>query len=96
MSPEELKGFSGGPMECDLAEWFEECLIGYHLRVPMRWKHSQKRRAIELMLRSNPHISDRSLSAKTGFSRELISKIREGMPAPEYRLGLDGKRYRSL
>lgn len=83
-------------MERNLAEWFEECLVVYRTRIRVRWKPSQKRRAIELMLRSDPHISNRSLAAKTGFSRELVATIRKRLPTPEYRLGLDGKRYRSF
>ena len=79
-----------------LAEWFEECLDAYRFRTTKQWRLSQKRIAIELMLRANPHRSDRSLAKRTGFSRELIAKTRRRLPRPAYRTGLDGKQYRRL
>jgi hypothetical protein len=78
----------------DLAEWFEECLVSYSSRARLKWKRAQKRRAVELLIRSAPNRSDRSLAIETGFSRDLIAKIRKQYPPTQYRTGRDGKRYR--
>lgn len=83
-------------MKEHLAEWFEECVVAYRYRVPVRWKQGHKRRAIEMILRADPHRSDRAVSRQTGFSRELISKIRQTLPSPQHRVGLDGKTYRRV
>lgn len=82
-----------------LAEWYAECVAAYAGRPRRRWTRSQKVLAIELMLRSRPHRSDRSLSHDTGVSREFICGIRSRLVAkgqiPEgARIGMDGKRYR--
>lgn len=82
----------------DLESWFAECTLAYIARPCRRWTHRRKCQAIELMLRSDPHRSDRSLSRETGFSREFIAGHRvrllsRGQIPEGHRVGMDGKNY---
>ncbi len=82
-----------------LATWYSECVASYLPTGPRRWTQVNKRKAIELILRSHAHRSNRAIAKDTGFSRELIAKERRrlvegGKVAAGPRIGRDGKRYR--
>ena len=85
-------------LEEDLAGWFVECVAAYGGRPATRWTRKRKTQLLELMLRSDPHRSDRSISEQTGFSREFVAAHRRRLlekkliPAG-HRVGIDGKNY---